>query len=51
MDHPSDWFDSRGLGSRFSRLGFQRDYGTGLGFCLGFSGIGAGIGSVPPHAL
>jgi hypothetical protein len=51
MDHPSDWFDSRGLGSGFSRLGFQCGNGAGLGFSLRFSGIGAGIGSMPPGAF
>jgi hypothetical protein len=51
MDHPSDWFDSRGLGSGFSRLGFQRGYGAGLGFRLGFSGYRPGIGSLPPGAF
>jgi hypothetical protein len=30
MDHPSDWFDARGLGGGFSRLGFQRGNGPGF---------------------
>jgi hypothetical protein len=49
MDHLSDRFDSRCLGSRFSGGGFQRHYSAGMGFGMGFSSFRAGCGSLPPR--
>jgi hypothetical protein len=51
MDHPSDWFDARSLGSGFRRLRFQRGNGAGLSLGLSLSRFRPRIGCVPPGAF